>query len=115
MVLVERLGNISEASRQSDISRDTINGHLKLVKQGGADALKRHETPNIRHKNCIVMEIEKAVIEFSLEHPHLRQQKLTEVLRIDVSPNGVRSIWLRNDMNTTAQRVKRTKLIRESA
>ena len=90
-----------------------------VVKQGGPDALKRQETPNIRHKNCVDMEIEKAVIEFSLEHPHLGQQKvamkLTEALGIDVSPNGVRSMWLRNDMNTTALRVKRSQLIQESA
>jgi transposase/predicted DNA-binding protein (UPF0251 family) len=119
LALVERLGNISEASRQSGISRDTIHRHLKLVKQGGADALKRQETPNIRHKNCVDMEIEKAVIEFSLEHPHLGQQKvalkLTEALGIDVSPNGVRNMWLRNNMNTTAQRVKRSQFIQESA
>jgi len=43
LALVEKLGNVSEASRQSGVSRDTIYRHLKLVKQGGADALKRQE------------------------------------------------------------------------
>jgi hypothetical protein len=65
------------------------------------------------------MEIEKAVIAFSLEHPHLGQQKvalkLTEALRIDVSANSVRGMWLRNDMNTTALRVKRSQALHESA
>lgn len=41
LALVERLGNVSEASGQSDVSRDTICRHLKLVKNGGADAFKR--------------------------------------------------------------------------
>jgi hypothetical protein len=58
LALVEKLGNVSEASRQSGVSRDTIYRHLKLVKQGGSEALKRQETPNIRHKNCVDMAIE---------------------------------------------------------
>ena len=118
LALVEKLGNVSKASRQSGVSRDTIYRHLRLVEQGGPDALKRQETPNIRHKNCVDMEIEKAVIEFSLEHPHLGQQKvalkLTKALGIEVSPNGVRSMWLRNDMNTTALRVVRSQALHES-
>ena len=112
LALIEKLGSVSAASRQSGVSRDTIYRHLKLVKQGGPDALKRQETPSIRHKNCVDMEIEKAVIEFSLEQPHLGQQKvalkLSEALSIDISPNGVRSMWLRNDMNTTALRVAKS-------
>jgi|TARA_B100000408_G_scaffold40992_2_gene31285 hypothetical protein len=119
LALVEKLGNVSKASRQSGVSRDTIYRHLRLVKQGGPEALKRQETPNLRHKNCVDIGIEKAVIEFSLKHPHLGQQKvahkLTEALGIDVSPNGVRSIWLRNDMNTTALRIERSLALYESA
>lgn len=115
LALVEKLGNVSKASRQSGVSRDTIYRHLKLVKQGGPDALKRQETPNIRHKNCVDMEIEKAVIHFSIENPHLGQQrvalKMTEALGIDVSAGGVRSMWLRNDMNTMALRVKRSHVL----
>ena len=32
LALVEKLGNVSEASRLSGVSRDTIYHHLKLVK-----------------------------------------------------------------------------------
>jgi len=119
LALIEKLGNVSEASRQSGISLDTIYRHLKLVKQGGSDALKRQETPNIRHKNCVDMAIEKAVIEFSIEHPHLGQQKvamkMTKALGIDISPNGVRSVWLRNNMNTTALRVEKSQSLQKTA
>jgi hypothetical protein len=119
LALVERLGNISKAARQSGVSRDTIHRHLKLVKQGGPDALKRQETPNVRHKNCIDMEIEKAVIQFSLENPHLGQQrvalKMTEALGVDVSAGGVRSMWLRNNLNTTALRVEKSQAEQETA
>ena len=47
LALVEKLGNVSEASRQSGVLCDTIYRHLTLVKQGGAAALKRQETPNL--------------------------------------------------------------------
>ena len=76
LALVEKLGSVSAASRQSGVSRDTIHRHLRLVKQGGPDALKRQETPNLRHKNCVDISYEEAVVEFSLEHPHLGQQKV---------------------------------------
>ena len=82
--------------RQVGVSRDTIYRHLKLVKQGSAEALKRQETPNIRHKNCVDKAIEDAVVQFSVEHPHLGQQKvalkLTEALGVDISAGGVRGM-----------------------
>ena len=119
LALVEKLGNVSEVSRLCGVSRDTIYRHLKLVKQGGAAALKRQETPNIRHKNCVDKAIEDAVVQFSVEHPHLGQQKvalkLTAALGVDISPNGVRGIWLRRNMNTTALRVAKAQALQKSA
>jgi Winged helix-turn helix len=89
LALAEKLGNVSKALHQSGVSRDTIYRHLKLVKQGGGDALKRQEIPSLRHKNCVDMAIEKAVVQLSIEHPHLGQQKvalkMTEALGVDVS------------------------------
>ncbi|WP_176582443.1 hypothetical protein [Salinimonas sediminis] len=86
---------------------------MKLVKQGGPDALKRLETPNLRHKNRSDVELEQNVIEFSLENAHLGQQQVSLQLKakqtIDVSPAGVRYIWLRENMNTMALRVQRAR------
>ena len=119
LALIEKLGSVSAASRQSGVSRDTIHRHLRLVKQGGPEALKRQETPNLRHKNCVDKAIEDAVVQFSIEHPHLGQQKvatkLSEALGVDISSGGVRSMWLRNNMNTTALRVKKSNALAESA
>jgi transposase len=119
LALVKKLGNVSEASRLSGVSRDTIYRHLKLVKQGGTEALKRQETPNLRHKNCVDKAIEEAVVQFSVEHPHLGQQKvaikLTEALGVDISAGGVRGMWLRNNINTTALRVERSQALQRSA
>lgn len=119
MALIENFGNISAASRQNGVSRDTIHRHLRLVKQGGPDALKRQETPNLRHKNCVDKAIEDAVVKFSVEHPHLGKQKvaikLTEALGVDITAGGVRSMWLRNNMNTTALRVEIAQALPETA
>lgn len=86
---------------------------MKLVKRGGPDALKRQETPNLRHKNRSDTELEQVVIDFSLENPHLGQQQVSLQLKakkiVDVSPAGVRYIWLREDMNTMALRVQRAR------
>jgi hypothetical protein len=41
LALADKLGNVSEASRITGVSRDTIYRHRRLVKQGGKAALKR--------------------------------------------------------------------------
>ena len=114
LALAEKLGNVSEASRQSGVSRDTIYRHRRLLKQRGIDALRRQETPNLRHKNRSPEELEKLVIDFSLENPHLGQAQVSRQLNehyfTQVSPAGVRSIWLREEMNTSALRVSKVHL-----
>ena len=112
LLQIEKLGSVSAASRQSGVSRETIYRHLKLVKQGGPNALKRQEIPNQRHKNCVDQAIEDTVVEFSIEHPYLG---LTEALGVDIRAGGVRSMWLRNNINTTALRVERSQALLESA
>lgn len=119
LALADKLGNVAEASRLSGVSRDTIYRHRRLLKDGGSNALKRQETPNLRHKNCTELSIENRVVQFSIEHPHLGQQKVALKVKaeygMDISPGGVRSIWLRQKMNTTALRVARAKSIHQTA
>ena len=113
LALADRLGNVAEESRLSGVSRDTIYRHHKLIKQGGIESLKRQKTPELRHKNCVDTSIENTVVNFSLANPHLGQQKVANKINteygLDISPNGVRSIWLRQKMNTTALRIARSK------
>jgi len=65
------------------------------------------------HKNSTSTDIEGVVIAFSIENPHLGQVQVSAQLKtnyqIDLSPNGVRYIWLREMMNTSALRVERAK------
>ena len=112
LALADQLGNVSEASRISGISRDTIYRHRRLIKQGGKAALKRQTTQNLRHKNRTDEELEKLVINFSLQNPHLGQVQVSAQLKVnygaEISANGVRYVWLRENMNTCALRIQRS-------
>jgi len=118
LALAEKLGNVAEASRLSGVSRETIYQHRKLIQQGGIEALKRQRTPNLHHKNRTQKAIEQVVIEFSLANPHLGQQQVSRLLKteknVTIHASGVRNIWLREKMNTTALRLARLAEDRET-
>lgn len=107
---------VDEATEQA---RDTIYRHRQLIKEGGIEALRRQETPDLRHKNRPEEELEKIVIEFSLKNPHLGQAQVSRQLKakmdIEISPAGVRYIWLRENMNTAALRLAKLELLPKSA
>ncbi len=107
------LGNVSEAARISGCSRETIYKNRRLLKEKGPLALKRAFRPDIHHKNRTAETIEKVVITFSMENPHLGQvqvsAQLGTVYQIEISPAGVRNVWLREKMNTCALRVQRAR------
>lgn len=63
--------------------------------------------------------LEKVVIDFSLKNPHLGQAQVSRQLKarmeIEISPAGVRYIWLREKMNTAALRLAKLELLPKSA
>lgn len=111
--LSEKLGNVSEAARISGCSRETIYKNRRLLKEKGPLALKRTFRPDILHKNRTAKTTEETVIAFSLENPHLGQVQVSAQLKatyqMEISPAGVRYVWLREKMNTSALRVQRAK------
>jgi hypothetical protein len=109
--LAEKLQNVSEASRLSGVSRDTIYRHRKLIKEGGVQALKRQVRADHIHQNRTDQEVTSTVIEFSLDNPHLGQAQVSNQLKkyyqIELSASGVRYVWLRENMQTCALRLQK--------
>jgi hypothetical protein len=110
--LADTLNNVTEAARISGVSRDTIYRHRQILNQHGPQGLKRQITKDHYHKNRADRNLEKTVLEFSLDNPHLGQAQISrqmkKVYKIDISPSGVRSIWLRAQIQTTALRLQKS-------
>lgn len=107
--LAEELGNISKACKIMGYSRETFYRYKEAVECGGVDALmeKSRKQPNL--KNRVDKETESAVIEFAIEFPAYGQLRASNELRkrgIFVSPSGVRSIWLRHQLESKKLRLK---------
>lgn len=106
--LAEELGNVAQACRLMGVSRDTFYRVKEAKDAGGIDALlhKDRRTPNL--KNRVDAATESAVLAFAVDNPAAGQVRVSNELRkqgIFVSPSGVRSIWLRHDLETFRQRL----------
>ena len=106
--LAEELGNISKACKVMGVSRDTFYRYKELADEGGIEALisKSRRTPNL--KNRVEEPIEKAVVAYAVEEPAHGQVRASNELRkkgIFVSASGVRSIWIRHNLENFKKRL----------
>lgn len=102
--LAKTLGNVSAAC----YSRDSYYRFQKLYENGGEEALYEisRRKPNIA--NRVDPAIERAVLDIAIEYPAYGQLRVSNELKIKgimVSPGGVRSIWLRNNLNNLKKRL----------
>ena len=107
--LGRQLGNVSQACKVMGYSRDTFYRYQQLYEEGGEEALLDVSRRKPIEKNRVAPEVEKAVCEMAIEEPAYGQVRASNELRkkgIFVSPSGVRSIWLRNDLETKKKRLK---------
>lgn len=107
--LADELGNISKACKMMGVSRDTFYRYKEAVNEGGVEALldRSRRVPNT--KNRVDPAIESAVLDYAVEEPAHGQVRVSNELRkkgIFVSPSGVRSIWLRNNLENFKLRLK---------
>lgn len=116
--LAEELSNVSRACKVMGVSRDTFYRYRDLVDDGGVDALieKSRRSPNI--KNRVEEAVEQAVMDYAIEFPAHGQHRTSNELRkkgVFVSGSGVRSIWLRHDLENFKKRLKalETKVARD--
>lgn len=109
MELAKQLGNVSKACNVMGYSRDSFYRFKQLYENGGEEALQEisRKKPNIR--NRVPDYIEEAVTNLAIENPALGQVRASHELSqrgIMISASGVRSIWLRNDLETLKKRLK---------
>ncbi len=106
--LAEELQNVSKACKIMGYSRDTFYRYKELKNEGGVDALveKSRRKPNL--KNRIDEAIEGQVVQMATDNPAFGQKRAANELRkigVFLSPAGIRSIWLRHDLETFKKRL----------
>ena len=107
--LAEELGNVSKACQIMGVSRDTFYRYKDAVDSGGFEALieKDRRQPNLR--NRVDERTEDAVVKHATDFPAHGQVRASNELRklgVFISPSGVRSVWLRNDLACFKDRLK---------
>lgn len=101
--LAAELGNVSRACKVMGFSRDTFYRYQSAMESEGIDALIDANRRKPNPKNRVEEATEAAVAAFAIEQPAFGQLRVSNELRkrgIFISPSGVRSVWLRRDLES---------------
>jgi transposase InsO family protein len=91
--------------------RDTFYEVRRAFQVGGVAALvEQKRGPQAPHPHRVEPEVEERILAYALDHPTHGQQRVANELRlqgVQVSPTGVRSVWLRHSLETRHKRLLR--------
>ena len=107
--LAEELKNVSRACKIMGVSRDTFYRYQELVEDGGIESLinQSKRVPNLKNRTDEATEL--AVTEYAVEFPAHGQHRTSNELRkkgVFISGSGVRSVWLRHNLENFSKRLK---------
>jgi len=106
--LAEFLKNVSQACKIHGVSRQHFYDIKQAYEEHGLEGLREKTRKKPCIKNRVAPEIEETVVSMAYDYPAYGQARTSNELRkkgILVSSGGVRSIWLRHNLETFKKRL----------